>query len=782
MSKPTKPAYELTDAEKRDLVQLIQNGRPLPDKYRFILFEDKREVELVWNGKTADVCTAVLPFQTLEHVDEPRQETRTQGDMFDGRGRQTQGWTNKLIWGDNKLILSSLKAGALRRQIEDAGGLKLIYIDPPFDVGADFSMDIEIGGETFHKEPNLLEQIAYRDTWGRGADSFISMLYERLILARDLLASDGLILVHMGWNISHHVRLAMDEVFGRDRFLNQVIWRRQTAHSDIGQGSNHLGRIHDVVLLYSRGEQYTWNMQYQPYSQDYVDSFYKHVEPETGRRFQLSDLSAPGGAGKGNPRYEFLGITRFWRFKRERMEALYREGRIVQTKPGAVPRQKRYLDEMPGVPLQDLWLDLNTVQPHSSERTGYSTQKPEKLIERVLALGTNEGDLVADFFCGSGTTAAVAEKLGRKWIATDLGKFAIHTTRKRLIQVQRELKAADKPFRAFEVLNLGRYERAAYLHVGGRLSAEQREQALAAKEADFRALILRAYRGEAIDGDGFFHGKRNGRLVVIGPINLPIGRLFVEEAIVECRKRGATRVDLLAFEFEMGLFPAVLEEAKQKGIDLVPRYIPAEVFDKRAVDKGQVVFHDISFVEATPRYAQGRSKADKLTVQIELTDFSVYYSQGAADAALAAMKEGKSAVICEQGQLVKLAKGKDGVVRRDVLTKQWTDWVDYWAVDFDYTSRREFIRVPRAAGVDAVLPATDAASTPAISATDFEERWTGGYIFENEWQSFRTRADRKLDLLTAPHTYDRPGRYTVAVKVVDIFGNDTMTLVPVNVG
>ena len=182
-----KKTYDLSEAEQRDLFNLIQQGKALPDKYRFILFEDKREVELVWNGKTRDVCTTVLPFQTLEHIDEPRKETKTQGDLFDSRGRQMKGWSNKLIWGDNKLILSSLKAGPLRQQIEDAGGLKLIYIDPPFDVGADFSMDIEVGGETFHKEPNLLEQIAYRDTWGRGADSFIAMIYERLILMRVLM-------------------------------------------------------------------------------------------------------------------------------------------------------------------------------------------------------------------------------------------------------------------------------------------------------------------------------------------------------------------------------------------------------------------------------------------------------------------------------------------------------------------------------------------------------------------------------------------------------------------
>jgi DNA modification methylase len=781
MSKQPKTAYELTDAEKRDLVQLIQAGRPLPDKYRFILFEDKREVELVWNGKTADVCTAVLPFQTLEHVDEPRRETRAQGELFDARGRQTQGWTNKLIWGDNKLILSSLKAGPLRRQIEDAGGLKLIYIDPPFDVGADFSMDIEIGGETFHKEPNLLEQIAYRDTWGRGADSFISMLYERLVLMRDLMHPDASIYVHCDWRVNAYVRAALDEAFGRSNFVNEIVWKRATTvQGNTGQGARFFDANCDSLFLFSRSESHIFNAQYRPYSSEYISAFYKHVEPESGRRYQLISMTAPGGATKGNPSYPVMGVTRHWRYTEARMQALIAEGLVVQTSPGSVPRKKLYLDQGAGVPVQSLWDDFGGLASQSAERVGYPTQKPETLLERIVKTSSNEGDLVADFFCGSGTTAAVAEKLGRKWICTDLGKFAIHTTRKRLIQVQRELKATEKPFRAFEVLNLGRYERAAYLHVGGRLTAEQREQALAAKEAEFHALILRAYRGEAIEGDGFFHGKRNGRLVAIGPINLPVGRLFVEEILVECRKRGATRVDLLAFEFEMGLFPAVLEEARQKGIDLTPRYIPAEVFDKRAVDRGQVVFHDVSFVEATPRYARGRSREDKLTVQIELADFSVYYTQGAAEAALSAMKEGKSEVICDQGQLVKVSKGKDGTIKREVLTKAWTDWVDYWAVDFDYSSRREIIRVPRAAGVDAVLPGFE---TPhGELAMDFEERWTGGYIFENEWQSFRTRQDRTLDLTSSPHTYDRPGRYTVAVKVVDIFGNDTMILVPVSVG
>ena len=444
-----------------------------------------------------------------------------------------------------------------------------------------------------------------------------------------------------------------------------------------------------------------------------------------------------------------------------------------------MPRMKLYLDEMPGIPATDLWSDLSAVNSQAREDTQYPTQKPEALLERIIKASSNEDDLVADFFCGSGTTAAVAEKLGRKWIATDLGKFGIHTTRKRLIGVQRAQQAAGKPFRAFEVLNLGRYERQAYLNVSGRLSREQKEEALAHKEREFRELILRAYKAQPLEDTSFFHGRNGGRLVVVGPINLPVGRLFVEEVITECRKRGASRVDMLAFEFEMGLFPAVLDEAKGKGIDLTPKYIPAEVFDKRAVDRGQVVFHDISFIEATPRYA----KKDKDTLQIELTDFSVYYTQGAMEAAIANLKEGKSQVVCDQGQLYKLNKDKQGVITRDLLTRHWTDWVDYWAVDFDYQSKKEIIRVPKETGVECggSPPLTEREQAPALQA-EFEDRWTGGYIFENEWQSFRTRQERKLELITAPHTYTRAGRYTVAVKVIDIFGNDTMTLVPVSMG
>jgi len=196
---------KLSEHEIRDITKYLEAGKSLPEKYRFLLFEDKKEVELVWNGKTGDVTNVVLPFQVIEQVDEPRSEEKRnmQTDMFDtATGRQVKGWNNKLIWGDNKLILSSLKNGPLREEIEAQGGIKLIYIDPPFDVGADFSMDIEIGDETLTKKPSVIEELAYRDTWGKGADSFISMIYERLVLMRDLLADDGSIYIHCDWRVN----------------------------------------------------------------------------------------------------------------------------------------------------------------------------------------------------------------------------------------------------------------------------------------------------------------------------------------------------------------------------------------------------------------------------------------------------------------------------------------------------------------------------------------------------------------------------------------------------
>jgi len=721
----------LTDTERQEILRYLEADKPLPDKYRFLLFEEKREVELVWNGKTNEVCNIVLPFQSIEQVDEPRREgsgpqkkyafLEAAGYSLDGRGRQLKGWTNKLIWGDNKLILSSLKNGPLREEIEKQGGLKLIYIDPPFDVGADFSMDIEVGGDTFTKRPNILEEIAYRDTWGKGADSFIAMIYERLALMRDLLADNGSIYVHCDWRVSAFIRLALDEVFGRDSFVNEIIWTF-TGGTDRGVGFQ---QKHNSIFFYEKSSSRIFNPTYVDFSEATKKRFNKI--DRNGRRYKENSLA---------------------------------DGRTTIT----------YMKEE-GKMCPDCW-DFPIVNRTYNEFEGYPTQKPEALLERIIRASSNEGDLVADFFSGSGTTAAVAEKLGRKWIATDLGKFAIHTTRKRLIGVQRQLKQEGKDYRAFEILNLGRYERQHYVGINPNLREEEQRQQLEEKEAAFVELILHAYRAEPVTGFHTFCGKKAGRLISVGPVNLPVTRLYVEDVINECRQKQITRVDILGFEFEMGLFPNALEEARQKGIDIASKYIPAEVFDKRAVEKGQVVFHDVAAIEV-------KTHLRKKSVAVELTDFSVFYAQDSVAAAEVALKDKASKVVVEQGQIVKVSKDKDGLVSREVLTKHWTDWIDYWAVDFNFESKREVVRVKRELAPDEQrsLPGME---RPQQKLETWEEVWTGEYIFENEWQSFRTKKDRSLEL-TSPFHDCEPGRRKIAVKVVDIFGNDTMTIVDVMV-
>ena len=770
---------KLSDQEKQDVIRYLEADKPLPDKYRFLLFEDKREVELVWNGKTNDVCSVVLPFQTIEHVDEPRREApsgspSSGGEQLaffstDARGRQLKGWTNKLIWGDNKLILSSLKNGPLREEIEAQGGLKLIYIDPPFDVGADFSMDVEVGGnppvsplvrggssgkvETFTKKPNILEEIAYRDTWGKGADSFIAMIYERLTLMRDLLAEDGSIYVHCDWKVNSLIRIVLDEIFGADFFRNEIIWHYPGREMHI---SSKFNCKHDDIYFYAKSINTEILMQNVavPYDKD---------ERLKGLRRKVH---------KDEDGREWVWETR---------------GQASGQEP-----YKRYVDEIlsQGKPLSDVWSDLQFLRGNHPERADYPTQKPEKLVERIIKASSNEGDLVADFFCGSGTTAAVAEKLGRKWICTDLGKFAVHTTRKRMIGVQRQLKADGKDYRAFEILNLGKYERQHFVGLNPDLREDEQHRQLAEKEAAFRDLILRAYRAEKVDHFAVFHGKKAGRLVAVGPVNLPVTRLFVEELILECRKQHVTRVDILGFEFEMGLFPNVLDEARTKGIDIAPKYIPAEVFDKRAVERNQVVFHDVAFIEVKPIISYPSDEGGKSSppteglpsVAVQLTDFSVFYSQDSianAEAALSAAKKTGSRIVVERGHVVKVAKDKDGLLTRTPLTRHWTDWIDYWSVDFDFESKREIIRVKRDPSPDA-QPTPESAGKAQPPLPVWEERWTGDYVFENEWQSFRTRKDRSLELVSAAHECT-PGRRKLAVKVVDIFGNDTMTIVEVTV-
>jgi adenine-specific DNA-methyltransferase len=748
----------LTDREKEQLKAMIDAGQPLPPRYKAVLFNQPHEAELIWPGKTAEVTNVVLPFQSIEQIDEPRAETSGQvADLFafDAQtGRQSGGWTNKLIWGDNKLVLASLKNGPLRREIEAASGLKLVYIDPPFDVGADFSFDIEVGGEGLTKEPSVIEDIAYRDTWGSGITSYLHMLYERLVMMRDLLAPDGSIYVHIEPDIGNLVRAILDEIFGAGNLRTEICWKRTSSHGNV---SKSFGEIWESIFYYTKSnDEWIWNQQFVPFEQSYIESHFTGTDAD-GRKWTTSDLVNPGY--RPNLAYEYKGYKPHkngWKISREKMEDLDRQSRLYfpKEKDGRI-RLKRYLDETPGQIAQNLWLDIAPINSQAHEAEGYATQKPEALLRRIIETSSDAGHLVADFFCGSGTTLAVAEKLGRKWIGCDLGRFAIHTSRKRLIGVQRELKAAGSPYRNFEILNLGKYERQFFVGIDPTLPEEQRRAISLQKEEHYLTLILNAYKAERTFQTPPFHGHKSGTLVVVGPIDAPVTQGQVHEAVEAARKLRVSRVDVLGFEFEMGIVPHAQDQARKRGVSLALRYIPKDVFDRRAVEKGQVVFYDVAYVEAQTK-VKGRA------VTVTLKDFGVYYRQDDVDVLAAEMKDGASRVTVDKGQVVKVTKDKKGIIKREVLTKAWTDWIDYWAVDFDFENRKEIVRVTEADGSE-------------------REVWTGGYIFENEWQSFRTRKDRTLELTSAAQEYPRKGHYKIAVKVIDIFGNDTTKVVEVTV-
>ncbi len=740
---------KLTDNEKRDVVKLIEENKSLPEKFRFLLFDESKQVELTWNGKSDEVSNVVLPFQIIENIDEPRNEEvkMSQGSFDFQSGRQITGWTNKLIWGDNKYILSSLKNGPMREEIEKEGGVKLIYIDPPFDVQADFSMDIKIGDGTYSKKPNVLEQIAYRDTWGLGADSFLSMIYERLILAKDLLADNGSIFVHCDYRLSGRMRLVLNEVFGEDCFANEIIW--QGTVGDTSAKNKKFIKSHDSIFYFRKNkDNYIWNEVFQEMSEGGLKP-YKY-EDEQGR-YRWTDSSNPGkkgyvydlGYGEKLPKNGY-------RMPKERAIEWIESG-ILKVEKDKVPSIKRYLNEE-GVRAKDVWTDIKSLQ--GDENLGYPTQKPEKLLERIITSACNEGDIVFDFFSGSGSIASVAEKLNRKWICSDIGKFSIHAIRKRMIDVQREQKKQDKNWRAFEILNLGKYQRQHYIYDGKTERDEIKQQQKLKKEKEFERLILDAYKATNIDGFATIHGKKGSDFVSLGPINQPLSRNHVEEVISECIKNKITNVDILGFEYEMGLFPTIQEEAKTKGLRLSYKQIPMEVFDKRAVAKGEIIFHDVAYIEFKPHF-------DGRNLSVELTDFAVFYNEGNVNIN-DLLANGKSKVVVENGQIIEKKKDKNGIVFETILTTSWHDWIDYWSVDFDFESKPEIIKFK-----------TEDGRT--------EEEWTGNYVFENEWQSFRgKKGNLQLELKSSAREISKD-KTKIAVKVVDIFGNDTMKVLEVKV-
>lgn len=607
-----------------------------------------KKTELVWRGKYDDEGKLVpvekpgpFPFQIVESINEPRVEKgdgvpkqTTLFDTWKGDEGSTfeDGWKNKLIWGDNKFVMSSLLE-------KYAGKIDLIYIDPPFATGADFTMDIEVGekGEIIHKEHSAIEEKAYRDTWGKGNDSFLLMMHDRLVLMKDLLKETGTIYIHLDYRMFSHIKILCEEIFGANNFRNEIIW-----HYDIGgRGDDEFAKKHDNILAYAKD-----------LDKKFFDPTHIYIPYLTQTK------------GRKNP--------------------LISEEKLAR---GKIPT--------------NVWNDI-PVNLVMSQRLKYPTQKPEALLKRIINSTSKEGDLVADFFCGSGTTCAVAEKLNRRWIGVDLGRYAIHTTRKRLLEIENskslteEGKRYGKKARPFEILNLGKYERQFWsVKAFGR---KDEKQAL----YEYLAFILKLYGAEPIAGSSHIHGKKGNALVYIGAVDAPVTIQEVTDALKDTKDMGQKELHVLGWEWEMGLNDAIQEVAKQMGVRLKLRIIPMDAIDPQAVGKSDIKFFELAYFK-TDIESKG------LNVKVKLEDFVIPHTD---------------------------------LIPPDVKEsiKKWSDWIDYWAVDFEFQND----------------------------------------TFNNGWTSYRTKQERKLRLV-ADYEYPKAGTYKIFVKIIDIFGIDTSQVYEIKV-
>lgn len=601
--------------------------------------------ELVWDGKygadgsrTRPVRVA-LPFQDVETVNESAQERSLMLDLF--ARNEPREWRNRLIWGDKKYVLPSLLP-------EFAGKVDLIYIDPPFATGADFSYTAQIpddpttGGDQsarFLKQPSIIEQKAYRDTWGRGLDGYVQWFYETVVLLHDLLSENGSIYVHLDWHVSHYAKSVLDEIFGSDMFINEIVWRRTGTHGT----TRAFGVIHDNILLYAKSPAYVFNPPSVPLNDAYIKSHYTQVDPD-GRRYQL--VSAHG-AGQGPARRFGNAVLeppngRHWAYSQNTIDQMLAEGRMTFTSSG-MPRVKRYADEAT-MPVSSIWQDVAVINSQAAERLSYATQKPEAFLERIITASSNEGDLVLDCFVGSGTVAAVAEKQNRRWIASDLSRFAIHTTRKRLLSI-----ADVSPF---VVQNLGKYERQAWQVA----EFGENGQKAALAQARYRRFILDLYGAEPIEGYAWLHGVKAGRFVHVGSVDAPvlagdvkaIAREFWKAAGLGSDATGASTnaVDVLGWDFGFELNELGKEMAAEANIGLSFRRIPRDVMDKRAVEQGDTRFFELPALDVELTTKTGRA------LRVELCDFMVPPEDIPDDV-------------------------------QSSLT-HWSQYIDYWSVDWDH--------------------------------------------------------------------------------------------------
>lgn len=675
-------------------------------------YRKRDSARLVWDSKPKRAPNPRdIEFQTAEVVipNPARDQGQIPLSFRDGVLGETdidKQQMNRLIWGDNLLAMQALLSQGYE------GKVSLIYIDPPFDSKADYSHRMVIEGNEFTKEPSIIERLAYKDTWAGGTDSYLDMLYPRLQLMKRLLSDIGSIYVHVGPNIAHYVRVIMDEVFMRDHFQGQIVWQRVTAHSD-RQG---FGINYDLILHYSRGDRPLWHPQYVPLGARYLRTHYNQVDKD-GRRYQLDNATA---AGPGPARWFFGQLLEpppgtHWRWSQEEIDRLCAEGRIVMTR-GGKPRYKRYLDETAGKLIQSIWTDIPPVNSQAVEDTGFDTQKPEPLLERIIKASSNPGDLVADFFCGSGTTLVVAEKLARRWIGCELGKVGIQVTRTRLVE------ADAKPF---VIENIGNYQREMIYLTGGRIWEMQH-------------LILKLYGAtpkDKLSGIGVRRADDGvDEVVYVGYPDRPITAKKVEELALQAEKMdgsGYKRLVVLGWDYEYNYHEALdarlRSHAGRLKVKVESRDIPPDIYDylkkAKSEDDLEALSDKVQFYERPYLCMSGPEVnllADgKQELRIAIDRYVVM------DVPISrATKQGQT----EYAALMTLAKDNFAVL------------IDYWAVDWDYD----------------------------------------GFTFRSQWQAFRGNGKKAKTVPTrATAVVEYKEKRTIAVRVVDVFGNDAAATVTV---
>lgn len=664
--------------------------------------------ELIWDGKYKDGKKVApvripLPFQTIETVNESTEDRKKTIDLF-ASGKPTE-WRNRLIWGDKKYVLPSLLP-------EFAGKVNLIYIDPPFNVGADFSYTATIPDNpetdedetsSFVKEPSIIEQKAYRDTWGRGLDSYLQWFYESLIHLRDLLREDGCIYVHLDYHVVHYVKTLLDEVFGSENFRNEFIIKRPISKNLQAQFTDitSMSWGHDSILWYSKDIRTRFRPIYVAYDTTKPEGYWHHFWSNADRptlRYKLLGVTPKSGQWKYNKDRALQAVRNYEEYLRHHsnlslVEYWEQTGKTLDfirlSKTGKVENWFPPTTEKLG---DTLWTD---VKAYENQKL-YATQKHEDLLQRIVTQGSLEGDLLLDCFCGSGTTPAVADRMKRRWIACDLGRFAIHTTRKRLLQIE--------GLHPFVVQNLGKYERQAWQKAEFHHTDNR-----PAQERSYREFILDLYRAEPVKGFLWLHGKRGKRMVHVGAVDAPISLGDVKAIIQEFWKSvgkatdiNTNGVDILGWEFAFDINETARQQAIASKVDIKFKKIPREVLEQKAVDAGDIKFFELAGLDV-------KTKATGKTVRLSLNDF-----------------------------IIPPDDVPDEV--RSAIT-HWSQWIDYWAVDWDYKDD----------------------------------------TFHNEWQTYRTKKEPKL-LLEAKHEYESKGNYIVVIKVIDILGNDTTKAISVKVG